>query len=414
MIFYIPDEIFFILNRLQNNGFKGYVVGGALRDLLLGLEPRDFDITTNAEITDLKKLFDKVIESGKGHDTIGILTEYGVTDITRFRGKMYTDLLCSLKEDLGMRDFTINALAYDPLTFTLVDPFSSYSNLLSDIVIIRSNDPKSRFEEDPLRTLRIISLIARLYEAGKKWKIERKTLTELIKVSGKLSDVAPERINKELTKILLSEKSDVLFRLIYNFDIINTLIPEITNKERFNQKMYLLKVLRFSNIELKLSALMYSESKHDAENILTRLKFSSKIIKRVLKILEFSSLQLRNDDYDLRQFVSIVGKDLVQDILIFKEAINDLEGKSDNLKILKNKIDKFLKEGSPISVSDLAVSGNDIMSVLQIEGGKIVGEILKELLELVLKHPDMNKKSILLKYVKTKLKPGNNPGSKRN
>ena len=406
MIFNIPNEVLFILNKLRKNGFEGYVVGGALRDSLLGLKPRDFDIATNAEVSDLKKIFGKTIESGKGHGTIGILTEQGIIDITRFRGKIFNNSLDSLRDDLDRRDFTINALAYDPQHFTLVDPFFSYSNLISDIVVIKSNDPKLRFEEDPLRILRVASLIARIYEAKKKWKIEKETLVEIIKLSKKLSNVAFERINKELIKILSSEKVDLLFRLLYHFGIIKTLVPEMTNKELFRKKMYLLKLLRCSNIELKLSALMYSESIRDAKVILTKLKFSSKIVKRVLKILEFSSLQLKSDDYNLRKFISLVGKDLIEDVLIFKEAINILEGKNVDFETLKSKIDKFLKGNFPLFVSDLAISGNDITTVLRIEGGKMVGEILEELLELVLKRPDMNKKTTLLKYLREKLKPG--------
>ena len=233
----IPEYVQFCLDRLEKAGFQAYIVGGCVRDAILGLEPNDYDMCTNALPEETEAVFadHKLVLAGKKHGTIGVITESGVIEITTFRTEgNYTDnrhpewvkFMPNIEDDLARRDFTVNAMAYSP-SRGLQDPFGGREDLKNHILKAVGDAPQ-RFREDSLRILR-----GARFAAKYRLTPEDKTLEAMVELRRLMDNLARERVFEELCKLLLSATAEDLLRFA---PLIAQVIPELESQIGFDQR----------------------------------------------------------------------------------------------------------------------------------------------------------------------------------
>lgn len=387
----LPEAVQIILTTLEKAGFEAYVVGGSVRDWLMGKNPEDFDITTNALPKEIIALFPKTLDIGSKFGTIGVLTDDTVYEITTFREDgEYLDyrrpqnvnFTNSLLNDLSRRDFTINAMAYNK---NLTDPFGGQKDI--EAKLIRAvNDPLRRFKEDALRMLRCIRFSARL-----NFNIEKNTCDAIVNLAPLIKKISPERIQQELTGIILSDYPGralplVQTKLLYYIDkeLYICLKPD------FLQTLKLIAAAP-EDLEIRLSVLLMNYDK--TEIFLKNLKFSNQVQNMVKNLIKaYRANLLKEDTYALKKAYVELG-DLSKSIEIEK-----IFGK--DISVIKALYTDFLNKKEPVLLRDLKITGN----VLKAHGftGKEIGNVLRELQDLVLRNPGMNTQEKLLNFVKNR------------
>ncbi|MEA2087255.1 MAG: polynucleotide adenylyltransferase [Candidatus Caldatribacteriota bacterium] len=409
-----------IIKRLNDSGHEALVVGGCIRNLIMGEEARDWDITTKAAPEEISRVFKefKVIPVGKKFGTVTVVINHINYEVSTFK-KNKSALTSNLLEDLRHRDFTINAL-----TWREEEGVIDYFNGLEDIKqkIIRGvEDPVERIKEDPLRMLRAIRLACEL-----DFKIGKATLRAIEENSPLIKKVSPERIRDEFTKILLSNYPRRGFKLLYRLSLLRFIMPELQKcagiyRENFREGEDLLEhTLDMAaslppDLNLRLSVLLHNiksisrlnEKEEIVVKILKRLRFKNAVIKKVT-VLTKENWQTLNfsKKINIRQLASRIGMENLKDVWEFKKALikesrSSEEFKSAEIERAENNIKETLQEKPPVSLKDLALKGKDLIE-LGYKEGKEIGQILKELLNLVLKKPALNQKKILLTRVKEK------------
>lgn len=436
----LPKDVEVLLNSLHDNGFEGYVVGGCVRDSLLGRTPNDWDICTNATPDEMMSVFTgyKIIPTGLKHGTITIVLNNISYEVTTFRvdGK-YSDnrrpdsvnFTESLQEDLSRRDFTINALAYSHQV-GLVDFYDGTKDLRFGIIRCVGN-PDDRFEEDALRMLRAVRFASQLG-----FKIDDATSESIYRYVELLQNVSAERVRDELNKILTSKKPSIGIELLSELVLLDYIIPELEICKGFNQYSvhhdkdvfgHTMAVLDYvePKLELRLSALFhdigkpnaftlgengaghfYSHHKESAKicrDIMTRLKYSNKEIEYVSELVYHHMTRYEKlRPASAKRFINKVGTDKLDDL--FRLFIADRVGSSppysfEDIYKLKFECEKILSEKQPLGLKDLAINGSDLIE-LGFSEGKEIGSILIDLLEMVLENPNINQKSLLVEMVK--------------
>ncbi len=374
----IPDYVKKVINTLNAHGFEAFVVGGAVRDAMLGQSPDDWDVTTNAMAEQTKECFDRHFDTGIKHGTITVLMDKKPVEVTTYRiDGEYKDnrrpetvaFTADIKEDLKRRDFTINAMAYNEET-ELVDLYGGAEDLKNKIIRC-VGDADKRFNEDALRIMRAIRFAARLG-----FEIEEETFESIKKNRFLLKNISAERIQAELVKML--ETSDDL-HLLFKSGVSEVILPEV-NFEYINLSVP-------CDRELKLAALLYNVC--DARDIFNRLKFDNDTKHNVLKILECSRENIGSTDYEIKKMLNIYGEVLFEKTLVLMECY----GK--DVSYQKQIFDRVRTEA--YSLKHLAVTGNDIMA-LGINGREI-GKVMNELLDKVMQNPEINSKEKLLQLV---------------
>lgn len=374
----IPYYVKKVMNTLNENGFEAFVVGGAVRDAMLGQSPDDWDVTTNAMAEQTKQCFDRHFDTGIKHGTITVLMDKKPVEVTTYRiDGEYKDnrrpesvaFTADIKEDLKRRDFTINAMAYN-YEVGLVDLYGGAEDLKNKIIRC-VGDADTRFNEDALRIMRAIRFAARLG-----FDIEEKTFESIKKNRYLLKNISAERIQVELVKML--ETSDDL-HLLFKSGVAEVILPEVSFDDiRLNVPC---------EKELKLAALLCNVD--DSRNIFNRLKFDNATKYNVLKIIECSRESIEKTDYGVKKLLNAYGENIVEKALVLLEAYGtDIVQIKDILERAKNE---------PYTVNHLAITGNDIIS-LGIRG-KEIGMVMNELLQIVMKNPGMNNKETLTDLV---------------
>ncbi len=415
----LPQEVIEIIEKLNQNSFEAYVVGGALRDTILNKSPSDYDIATSANYEQIQEVFKEydIIPYGLKHGTIILRVNNHNFEITTFRGN-------SLKEDLSLRDFTINSLAYS-INEGLIDYVGAYQDIENKIIKINGNDD-TVLKNDPLRILRAIRFASTL-----SFKIEENTKNYLLKNYYLLDNVAKERIREEFIKILCS--NDGVKYLDEYFDIFAYLIKELRPLKGFNQNnpYHYLDVWEHTlcvikNVEcdeeLKLAALfhdigkpcVYSEkngighfynhptfSKQIAERNLTNLIFDNKTINNVLILIEYHDYYF-NSKKHIKKLLNLIDNDLFEKLIKLKKA--DVIAQSpkyiDRLKTLDeilNEYKNIINNKECFLLKDLKINGNDLITLGF--NGKDIGEILDKVLKKVINEELENDKTVLIKYV---------------
>ncbi|GBD32929.1 CCA-adding enzyme [bacterium HR33] len=384
----IPDEVLRIARRLEEAGYETWCVGGAIRDNLLGIPNADFDLATAAPPEVVRKLFRRTVPVGIEHGTVAVLDRNRQPhEVTTFRRDVVTDgrhavveFGASLEEDLARRDFTVNAIAYHPLRKEWRDPFGGREDL--EAGLLRAvGDPDQRFREDYLRILRLLRFAARFG-----FKIDPATWEAARRNAGGLRLLSAERVRDEWFKGLESaERPSELVRLWRDVGAVPIWLPELGDASRDA-------VLdRFASRD---PVLMTAYLSSDPAATLERLRCSNAAIDRGRRIGEH-----RGDWPDLasgasvRRWMSRVGS-AVDDLL----AIAAAEGREGAAELVAA-VGEVRRSGAPLSVSDLAVNGRDLMQA-GVPQGPEVGRMLRRLLDRVLEDPSANTREELLRMVR--------------
>ncbi len=431
----IPEQVSTILAKLQESGYEAYIVGGCVRDALLGREPNDWDITTSALPMDVKRIFVKTVDTGLQHGTVTVLAGGKGYEVTTYRvDGVYEDgrhpkavtFTPSLREDLQRRDFTINAMAYrEP--GVLVDLFGGQKDL-ADGVIRAVGDPVQRFSEDALRILRAIRFSAQLG-----YRIEDETLRAASELAVNLRKISAERIRVELEKTITSDHP-ALLRTAYEAGITAMFLPEFDQCMETRQNnphhcytvgehiLKSMELIRNDRI-LRLTMLLHDVGKpaclttdeqgidhfygHQevsasmAQAILKRLKYDNDTIRKVVKLVRCHDMQIRLTAPAVRKAVVKIGEDLFPLFLEVKQA--DLlaqstyqrEDKQEILDEVKRLYAQIIDRGDCLNLKHLAVNGSDLVR-MGVKPGREVGDILARMLNDVLDVPSHNDKDYLL------------------
>jgi len=459
----IPKEVNLILEKLIGKNYEAHVVGGCVRDLLLGKKPKDWDITTNAKPEEIKKIFPKSFYENK-FGTVTVLTNskdetLKEVEITTYRkdGK-YSDkrhpdeikYAKNIEEDLARRDFTINALALGDKN-EIIDPFLGQDDLKKKI-IKTVGKAEERFDEDALRMLRAVRFACVLSaQDGPQpkadepraqvlgWEIEAKTFKAIQKNVGWIQAISKERIKDELVKIMESEKAAEGVDLLQKTNLLKYILPELEkgvgvsqNKHHiydiYEHSLRSLKVAAEKNfaLEIKFAALFHDIGKpetkvgegpdstfynHDyvgakfTARILERLKFPNKFIDKVVLLVRnhmFVSDPERLTEAGARRLIARVGKENIPDLINLRVADRLGMGRPKEKPYRLRTIEYMIEKVSqdPISAKMLKINGSEIMKLLKIEPGPKVGAILDVLLSEIIEEPKKNDKKKLEKRVK--------------
>ncbi len=402
----IPDFILQILTKIESANHRAYVVGGCVRDSLMGKTPSDWDIATSAEPLEIQNIFcDRtVIPTGIKHGTVTVLANNSPVEITTFRidGK-YSDsrhpesviFSKTLDEDLRRRDFTINAMAFNPRT-GIVDLFDGQKDLKSKI-IRTVGVPSERFSEDALRIMRAIRFSAVLG-----FEIEKETSAAMFDLRHLLSNIASERITSELNKIFLSQNASRV--LAEFFPIFSPRVFRAETSADINIDVFEPLNLCSPSLPLRLAIFLICSARmlnlsapETAEVFFSSLRFDSKTARGCRAILENIGTEISFERIPLRKQVSLMGFELVQNLVEAQSALNLTV--PENLRKAKAMLDAIKKENDCCHIKSLDLSGSDLMSAFGFSG-KTVGKALDFLLDAVINEKCENKKTELVEYLK--------------
>ena len=451
----IPSQVIKVIKDLQNASFEAYAVGGCVRDILLGIEPKDWDIATSAKPEEIQKIFPKNFYENK-FGTVTVLENGVEIQVTTYRidvkysDKRHPDSVkftASLKEDLARRDFTVNAMALDletrnmkheteenksfkfqDLRFKIIDPFGGQEDLKNKI-IRTVGDPKERFGEDALRLMRAIRFASQL-----DFLIEEKTFLSIKNFSSLISFISQERIRDEFIKTIMTDNAHNGIELMRETGILKIILPELMEGYQVTQNLHHiydvyehnLRALKYAveqkfSLQVRLAALFHDIGKprtkhgdgeratfysHDvvgariAKKVMERMKFSRQDIDLVTLLVRYHLFYYNVDEVtpsSVRRLIKNVGLENMDDLINLRMADRIGSGvpKAEPYKLrhFRYIVDKVSKD--PISVKMMKIDGNDVMKILDIAPGPKVGIILNALLSEVLDNPEKNNKEKL-------------------
>jgi len=432
-----------IASLFNNSGKEIYLVGGAVRDSLMGKKIHDWDLATNAlpeEVMSIvKRAGGKVIPTGIKHGTVTVFYKNNTAEVTTFRleagfsdGRRPDEVhfTSDIEEDLSRRDFTMNTVALRLPKGEIVDPFGGSADIKAGIIRCVGNAAE-RFNEDGLRPLRAVRFAAQLG-----FEVEKNTLDAIGGVLDVCAKVSWERVRDEVDKILASPIPSRAFLLMEKTGLLKLFLEELAICRGIDQKGFhnfdvldhCLSACDYAaakgySRELRLAALFHDVGKPQArqmgddgiwtfyrheeistslcKKILNRLRYSNTVIEKVCHLIKEHMFHYTDEwtDAAVRRFIARVGEDHLEDLYCLRRAdtfaFAGKEKDNSSLLLLANRVEKILAESRALSVKDLAVSGNDLLAI-GIQSGKTMGLILNELLETVLDDPRQNTREKLL------------------
>ena len=432
----IPDKIKQFASVFNQNGFCLYIVGGAVRDHLLGKPNSDYDFCTDALPEQVISIFRKVIPTGIKHGTVTVMFKNEAFEVTTFRTEgHYSDqrhpdnvtFVRSLEEDLSRRDFTINAFAANCLDGKIIDLFNGFEDLKQKTIRAIGN-PKERFEEDALRMMRLARFCAKLG-----FSPDDKTKEAAKELSANIDIVSQERIFDELSKMLMSEKPTVGLRILEDTGLLAHILPDVQACREIPQtKVGSSDVLEHIyncvdasaslgyGLTIRLASLLHDIGKvktmvlnqygfmrfygHDiksaemAREVMRRLKCSNKLTDDVCVIIANHMVRYSDSwtDGAVKRFIRRVGRENIDNLFELQwcdQIASEGRAKVEEYDPLIQRIKDL--ENQPLEIKDLAVTGEDLASI-GIPKSKEMGAILSQLLEMVLDYPTLNHKEALL------------------
>lgn len=437
----LPEKVNTIIQTLQEHGYEAYAVGGCVRDSLLGREPGDWDITTSASPDETKKLFARTVDTGIEHGTVTVLLGKEGFEVTTYRidgkyedSRQPTEVIFTrnLREDLLRRDFTINAMAYND-TEGIVDIFGGMDDLKRKIIRCVGN-ARERFGEDALRIMRGVRFAAQLG-----FSLEKETKEAMTELAPTLEKISAERIQTELVKLLVSDSPE-LIREAYHLGVTAVILPEFDEMMRTGQETKYHRydvgehtVQAVCNVPpdkvLRLTMLLHDVAKpemktvdadgtahfkgHDirgeqkAKEILRRLKFDNDTIHKVTKLVRWHDYRMPAEKKNVRKAMSKISAELFPMYLLVKRAdilahsMYRREEELENLSGLQKCYEEIVADHECVSLKQLAVTGTDLIGI-GMKPGKQIGEVLNELLRIVLEYPEFNNKEHLLRFVQNR------------
>ena len=431
----IPPGAARILRVLEDHGYEAFVVGGCVRDSLLGRNPNDWDITTSALPLQVKALFRRTIDTGLKHGTVTVLMDGEPFEVTTYRvdgeyldGRHPSEVTftASLQEDLQRRDFTINAMAYSEKK-GLQDLFGGLPDLEKGL-IRAVGDPAKRFGEDALRIMRAVRFAAQLG-----YEVEEDTVQAMKELEPTLSKISAERIAAELEKLLVSPHPEKL-KMAYECGITAVILPEFDrcmetaqNNPHHKYSVGEHTIVSIGNARpdriLRYTMLMHDMGKPSckttdeqgidhfyghqevsaqmANDILRRLKSDNETRRSVSKLVRYHDLTCGLTGKSVRKAISLIGEDLFPLYLEVKDADTRAQSdfrfqeKMDYLEEVRLLYRKILEEGDCLSLKDLAVNGKDLIAA-GMKPGREIGEVLEAMYRDVIDDPEHNNKEYLM------------------
>ena len=442
----VPADVLAVLRRLRDAGKQAWLAGGAVRDLVRGVAdaPQDFDVATDALPEDVQRLFPQTAPTGIQHGTVLVLSGTHKVEVTTFRGEgPYLDgrrpssvtFLGDIDGDLARRDFTVNAMAWDPIAGVLRDPFGGQQDL-ARCRLRAVGDALERFREDGLRPLRAVRFACTLRLA-----LEPKTRRAIPEALDVFQKVAKERVQQELMKLLVRGRPPSRgLRLLQTTGLLQHIWPELLESVRFPQNRYhrydvwrhTLRSVDAIEADpvLRLAALLHDVAKprtaapkegapgentfYDHEKVgaalaaemMLRLKFPRRETDRVALLVAEHNWHYRPEwnDGTVRRVLQRIGLDALPQLWALRRADltargNLVEEGLSNQAEAEARFAVEVKRAAALKITDLAIGGEDVMRELGIPAGREVGEILTRLLERVLDDPDLNSREALIRLL---------------
>lgn len=432
----LPDNVKYIISRLQEAGFLAFVSGGAVRDCIMGRVPNDYDISTSALPEDVKRIFKRTIDTGIEHGTVTVVVNHIGYEVTTFRrdGK-YGDgrhpekvsFVKNVHDDCLRRDFTINAMSYND-TVGLIDFFCGKRDINQGIIRCVGN-AEQRFKEDALRMLRAVR-----FSATFGFSIEQSTFDAIKKYAVLIKRISNERIVSELSKILISDNPDY-FRVMYKTGLLEYIIPQLSKcfgePQRNKYHIYdvgehIMQTVKNtpSDLVLRWAALLHDigkpytsstddngiihfyghhrEGKRMADDILHRLRLDNDTINQILVLIENHDVRIEPSPAAVKRMLAKTGPVLFEKLMLLQLADN--KAKSEECyREKKVKIETVIKiyehvvsSNEPYRISDLMINGKDLLKA-GYKPGRAVGDVLKALVDEVIINPSLNNRMYLLK-----------------
>ena len=438
----VPHSVVELCKRLERAGFRAWAVGGGLRDLLMQRAPKDWDLATSATPQQVMKVFPRVIPTGIAHGTVTVLLGKESFELTTLRGEgAYSDarrpdsvyFIDDIEQDLARRDFTVNALAYDPLADKLIDPFGGVRDMQAR-VLRTVGTAADRFGEDGLRVLRAARFVATL-----DFELEAETERAISGSLASFERVSPERVREEWLRTLSAERPSLGFEVMRRTGILGVTYPELVEQHGCAQNRYHAydvwthslhcmdacsrgPVHRLAGLlhdlgkprtrELSEKTQDYTFYNHEqvgagmAEVWLRRYRFSNDQCERVVHLVR-NHLVCYTDEWSdgaVRRFVRRVGTGNIDDLLELARADalgkgRPVEDELGALERLRERIARAAEQGAALGVRDLVIDGGDVMRRLACSPGPIIGRVLEALLQRVLDAPELNERETLLGLV---------------
>ncbi|MCL2578327.1 MAG: CCA tRNA nucleotidyltransferase [Defluviitaleaceae bacterium] len=392
-MFEIPKNVLSIISTLESAGHEAFIVGGCVRDVIRGVTPKDWDITTSAVPSQVKGLFSRTFDTGIKHGTVSVLLGGDCFEVTTYRvDGEYLDsrrpsevtFAGEIEKDLSRRDFTVNAIAYSP-TRGFVDPFDGQVDIKKGIIRC-VGDAEKRFGEDALRMLRAIRFAAVL-----EFSVNNAALHAITKLRESLANISAERIREELVKLLCGKNLDAL-KLLEKTGLMYFVLQKRVNHGDLEESISRLKTLAKTNADenMKIALFLYWTG-DNCKNILRDLRFDNKTIKTVSIYVENIFAELPQNRYEIKKFLKEISPEFFLNLIELKKVTNPaLE-----IKKIHEEVHDILEKKECFTLRELAVNGDDLAAV-GIPRGKETGEALEKLLDAVMREPSLNVKEKLL------------------
>jgi tRNA nucleotidyltransferase (CCA-adding enzyme) len=399
----INSQAIEVCQILQNAGYQAYIVGGCVRDLLLGVKPKDWDITTDALPEKVMSLFPKTYPTGLQHGTVTVAMGEGIEnhfEVTTFRIEgEYKDgrrpeevfFVMNIDQDLARRDFTINAIAFDPISNILIDPFNGSLDL-TEKRIKAVGDPNSRFKEDGLRIMRAARFAARFG-----YTIDPETLKAMSENLNTLRKVSRERVRDEFCKILLSSNAKLGIDLLAEVEALSIVSPILGKHPSYRHFATTLHKCH-GDLETRVAHLYLNVVPTIVLPELHSLKFSNKEIKRIIFLLEllpkFYEFTDKESSLGYKSFIAIIKNHTPDD---FDYTLNQFIYLLKPIFKVEEELDKYKNE-IVFSKREMQINGNDLLNI-GISAGPQIKESLEKCYLDILRYPEKNNRGDLITYV---------------
>lgn len=425
-----------VLKKINDAGYEAYIAGGAVRDILMDKEPHDYDIASAATPAEIKRIFNRTIDTGIKHGTITVIENKSSYEITTFRRDgNYEDgrhpdgveFVNDVREDCLRRDFTINAMMYSPKT-GILDFFGGQDDIKARIIRC-VGDPDKRFSEDALRMLRAVR-----FRAALDFDIEPSTEKAIKKNAVRIKKVSSERILEELNKILISDHPDYI-RDLHRLGLLKYIIPQLErcfgepqkNKYHiYDVGEHIMHTIKNTppDLILRWAALLHDtgkpccpsvdsngiihfyghhrESRRITLDVLHRLHMDSSSIRDIALLVENHDYRVEPSFTAVKRMMAKTGEELFEKLLLLQKADNmakspkHLPEKLKRINSAMNIYKRIIESGQPYRISDLVVNGSDLMKVGYRQGREL-GDTLRILLDEVIINPELNTRSWLIR-----------------